>query len=139
MKKLLLVLLITTFGAHAALAQSTLLGRWKADDNDGYIEVYKKGAKYYGKLLNTPMEGGKPKLDKKNPNAAMRGNTLHGSNIIAGFEEAGKNEFENGTIYDPTTGKTYKGRIVVNGNKMELRGYIGSPVFGKTVIWRRAS
>lgn len=139
MKKLFVALLLTTFGAQVSHAQSALIGRWKADDSDGYIEMYKKGAKYYGKLLNTPMEGGKPELDKKNPVANMRSNTLHGLNIIAGFEEAGANEFEDGTIYDPTTGKTYKGRIVVKGNKLELRGYIGSPMFGKTVIWRRAT
>ena len=139
MKNLLLALLITTFGAHAANAQSALLGRWKADDNDGYMEVYQKGGKYYGKLLNTPMEDGKPKLDKKNPVAAQRSKPLHGINIIAGFEAVDKNEFENGTIYDPTTGKSYKGRIRIKGSVMELRGYIGSPVFGRTVVWRRAS
>jgi uncharacterized protein (DUF2147 family) len=71
--------------------------------------------------------------------AAKRSNTLHGTNIIAGFEAAGENQFERGIIYDPTTGKSYKGRIVIKGSVMELRGYIGSPVFGKTVIWRRAS
>lgn len=138
MKKLLLALLLTSFGAHAAHAQSALLGRWKAEDNDGHIEIYQKGAKYYGKLLNTPVEDGKPKLDKKNPVPAMRSNTLHGTNILVGFEKVDDNEFENGTIYDPTTGKSYKGRIVVKGKVMELRGFIGSALFGKTVIWRRA-
>ena len=138
MKKLLLILLVAGFATQSVFAQASLLGRWKSDDNDGYIEMYKRGAKYYGKLLNQPMEDGKPKLDKKNPVAALRGNPLHGTNILAGFEQVGENEFENGTIYDPTTGKSYKGRIVIKGNAMELRGYIGSPVFGKTVIWRRS-
>lgn len=139
MKNLLLTLIFSAVGAQAALAQSPLLGRWKADDHDGYIEIYKRGSKYYGKILNTPMENGKPKLDKHNPNAALRSKALHGSDILVGFEETDDNEFENGKIYDPRSGKYYDGRIEVNGNVMELRGFIGASLFGKTVKWRRSS
>jgi uncharacterized protein (DUF2147 family) len=47
--------------------------------------------------------------------------------------------WKGGTIYDPKSGKTYDGLIKVkNGNRdLEIRGFLGSPLFGRTIIWTR--
>src|SRR3990167_4303184 len=46
-----------------------------------------------------------------------------------------------GTILDPRNGKIYKAtmRLINNGTLLKVHGYVGVPLFGKTVIWRRVS
>ena len=43
-----------------------------------------------------------------------------------------------GTIYDPRDGKTYKCRMTLKKDgTLEVRGYLGLALFGKTVVWTR--
>ena len=43
-----------------------------------------------------------------------------------------------GTIYDPGSGKTYRASLsVVGENRIELRGYVGIPLIGRTTSWFR--
>ena len=51
-----------------------------------------------------------------------------------------KNVFEGGEILDPNNGKVYKSKLklVDNGAKLDVRGYIGVPMLGRTQTWIRA-
>ncbi len=46
-----------------------------------------------------------------------------------------------GTILDPRNGKLYHAsmRIVHHGAALKVRGYVGIPLFGKTVVWSRVT
>ena len=50
------------------------------------------------------------------------------------------NLWAGGLILDPAKGSTYKVRLktIDGGKKLEVRGYIGSPMFGRTQTWIRA-
>lgn len=47
--------------------------------------------------------------------------------------------WDGGEILDPKNGRTYKVRIrlIEDGNVLEVRGYKGSPMFGRTQLWLR--
>jgi len=46
--------------------------------------------------------------------------------------------WEDGTIYDPKNGTTYNCKIELKEeNKIEVRGYVGAAVFGRTDVWTR--
>jgi uncharacterized protein (DUF2147 family) len=47
--------------------------------------------------------------------------------------------WDGGKILNPADGKSYKVRLSVidNGQKLEVRGYIGAPMMGQTQIWER--
>ncbi len=47
--------------------------------------------------------------------------------------------WEDGKIYDPKSGKTYDCILKSKENNkiLEIRGYIGSPMFGRTATWTR--
>jgi uncharacterized protein (DUF2147 family) len=47
--------------------------------------------------------------------------------------------WDGGRILNPADGKTYKVRLSVidNGQKLEVRGYIGVPMMGQSQIWER--
>jgi hypothetical protein len=43
-----------------------------------------------------------------------------------------------GTIYDPLSGRTYAARLALDGDdRLEIRGYVGLPVLGRTTTWIR--
>lgn len=49
-------------------------------------------------------------------------------------------QFEGGTILDPNNGKSYKCIIWLDGDgqKLNVRGYIGLPLLGRSQVWFRA-
>jgi uncharacterized protein (DUF2147 family) len=50
----------------------------------------------------------------------------------------GKNEWENGDIYDPNSGSTYRSKVkLLDAQTLHVRGYIGIPLFGKTMVFSR--
>jgi uncharacterized protein (DUF2147 family) len=46
--------------------------------------------------------------------------------------------WKGGSVYDPQNGKIYRGKItLVSPNKLDLRGFVGIPLFGRTTTWTR--
>ncbi len=49
-----------------------------------------------------------------------------------------KGVWKDGSVYDPKNGKTYRGKItLVSPNKLNLRGFVGITLFGRTTTWTR--
>ena len=135
-------MLMIGFGWKAsAQNKDAIVGNWLTTKHDARIEIYKKGEAYFGKLawFKDQTDGsGKPKLDTKNPDAALRSRTLLNLEFLKNFVYKGDNSWENGEIYDAESGKTYNSKMSMSGNdKLNLRGYIGISLFGRTEIWTR--
>ena len=134
----ILFLFITIF----CQAQSDdILGIWLEEKKKSKIEVYKKDNSFFGKIiwLKEPLdEQGNIKLDKKNPNNSMRENPINGLVIMKDLKYKKKGEWSDGEIYDARSGKTYSLEVYMkNVNKLDLRGYLGFTLFGKTTTWTR--
>jgi uncharacterized protein (DUF2147 family) len=140
-KKLtILYLLIACSCAVFAQKKEDILGKWLNSSGEGQIEIYKKGEKYYGKLawIKDPNnENGKPKTDFKNPNANLRAKPVLGLEIVKDFVyEDGK--WVDGKVYDPKTGKSYSGNMSLeSANQLNMRGYVGISIIGRTEVWKR--
>lgn len=83
---------------------------------------------------------GEPKRDLENPDPALRDRPVMGLTILQDFTYDGDGTWSGGTVYDPANGKTYKGKLYLDGtgdDTLELRGYVGIPLFGRTTTWRR--
>tara|TARA_B100001057_G_scaffold500442_1_gene615518 strand:+ start:6832 stop:7257 length:426 start_codon:yes stop_codon:yes gene_type:complete len=123
-------------------AQSNdILGVWLEEKKESKIEVYKKDNSFFGKIiwLKKPLdEDGNIKLDKKNPNNSLRENPINGLVIMKDLKYKKKGEWSDGEIYDARSGKTYSLEVYMkNVNKLDLRGYLGFTLFGKTTTWTR--
>ena len=118
-----------------------ILGIWLEEKKQSKIEVYKKDNSFFGKIvwLKKPLdEDGNIKLDKKNPNNSMRENPIKGLVIMKDLKYKKKGEWSDGEIYDARSGKTYSLEVYMkNVNKLDLRGYLGFTLFGKTTTWTR--
>lgn len=136
------VLLLFVLCSISGIAQKKddIVGKWLNATGEGQIEIYKRADKYSGKLvwIKEPNdERGKPKLDVKNPNANLRSKPILGLEILKDFvfEE---NKWTDGTIYDPKTGKTYSCNLTIKTNgQLNIRGYIGISLIGRSESWKR--
>jgi uncharacterized protein (DUF2147 family) len=143
---LLLALLLLPF--TAALAQAPpdagdrLIGVWEPSNGKARVKVEKIGGKYYGKIvwLREPVDPATntPKVDKNNPDEALRTVPLRGYRLLKDFIYGGNEEWTEGTIYDPENGSTYS--CVINmkdANTLDIRGFIGVKALGRTDVWKR--
>jgi uncharacterized protein (DUF2147 family) len=137
-KKLLLLFLLLVGMATIAQAQTksdAIVGEWMNEKKDAKFQIFKKENKYYGKII---WGTGDQKKDTKNPDAKLRNRDLIGLVILNHFVFDGDATWENGTIYDPREGKTYSCKITLKSNdKLNVRGFVGLSMFGRTEMWTR--
>jgi len=135
----LITFMLVSITASAQKADA-ILGSWANPSGEDHILIYKKGNKYFGKLdwIKFPNdEQGKPKTDKNNPDESLRSRPEWGLELLKDFTFDGDNVYTDGTIYDPKNGKTYSCKMILDGNKLKIRGYIGISLFGRSEIWTR--
>ena len=147
MKKVqLLILVLTSILPFGFTSQDKsgdrLIGVWEPGNGRSRIKIEKIGAKYFGKIvwLKEPIDPNtnKNKVDKNNPDTSMRNVPLKGYRILKDFVYKGKNEWSEGSIYDPENGSTYNCVInMKNDNVLDIRGYIGIKALGRTDNWKR--
>lgn len=117
------------------------LGFWKNDD--ATFEIFADRGKLSGKVIamrepRTPE--GKDKTDIRNPDPSKRERPIIGLVFMSGFTQKSDTHWENGTIYDPKTGKTYSCFMDLDGTeKIKMRGFLGISLIGRTEVWTRAS
>lgn len=126
---------------------NNILGPWKTDGGDSLLEFTRCGENICGKIvwLKQPnyidsKDGpvGKTKVDRKNPDPAMRNRPILGLQVMKGLSAKGNKRWEKGTCYDPETGKSYKCKMqLVSPNKLKLRGYIGVSLIGRNFVLTR--
>ncbi|MRR55737.1 MAG: DUF2147 domain-containing protein [Deltaproteobacteria bacterium] len=129
-------------------ADEGVAGTWRTADGRALIEIYPCGANMCGRVAwllepNFPEDdpegmAGKPRIDRYNPHAELRNRRVLGLRLMEGFIHKGDNRWEQGTIYDADTGRTYRSRMtLLSADRLKLHGYIGIPLFGKSSIWTR--
>ena len=146
MKKILITLgLAAACGAALAQATSTTpAGLWKTIDDEtkqekSLVRIVDNAGVLVGKiekLLDPTKQDAK--CDKCSD--ARKDQPVSGMTII---ENVKKNPdevyWDGGSILDPNNGKTYKVRLTPKdgGKQLDVRGYIGAPLLGRTQTWIR--
>ncbi|MCF8366325.1 MAG: DUF2147 domain-containing protein [Bacteroidales bacterium] len=130
--------------ASAQVKADDILGVWLNEDEDAHIKIENRNGKYFGNIvwLKNPNEDdtGLPKLDDENPDPELQQRPVMGLELLSGFVFDGDDEWEDGDIYDPKSGKTYSCYMVFtdeNKNNLKVRGFIGVSLLGKTTYWTR--
>ena len=141
MTKHLLSLVVLMLFATAAWSQTmSPIGVWTNQDGKANFEIYPCGDKLCGKIisLKEPNKDGKPKVDENNPEKKLQNRPLQGLVFLKGFEYDGDNKWDEGTIYDPESGKTYSCYMKMLGKEqLEVKGYIGFSLIGRSQNWTR--
>ena len=121
-------------------AQSPI-GTWKTIDDEtkqakSYVEIFEKDGKLYGKVTKI-LTKGKENAKCTDCSGALKNKPILGMQILSGLKKDGK-EWNGGKIIDPNSGKEYKAKMSLNGNdKLDVRGFIGISLVGRTQTWQR--
>ena len=134
---LLAILLLTLPVFAQTINEDAILGTWLTGSGKGKVQIYKKGVEFNGKIVwlkepNYP--DGKPKVDKHNPDKTKQSNPILGLNMLNSFV-FNDGKWVDGTIYDPENGKTYSCKITWREGKLDVRGYMGISLIGRTDTW----
>jgi len=152
MKKLLLIVtsLLAVFTAQVILAATgSPVGLWKTiDDVTGKPKAIVRITESSGVLQGTIIKiFPSPGKDQNELCDACKG-SLHnkrivGMTILRGLKADNNNpgRWDGGKILDPKNGKTYNCNIQLSDNSgsLNVRGYIGISLFGRTQTWNRVS
>lgn len=115
----------------------------KTNEPKSQIEIYKDTeGKFYGKIvwLKKNLKNNQPLRDENNQEEELRNRKVLGLQILSGLEYTDDGEWDNGNIYDPESGKTYDCRAWFEDNdmnKLNLRGFVGFSLLGRSVEWTR--
>lgn len=138
----LATVLLMTVTASFAQSADAVKGVWLNDSKDAKVKIYKSGDKYFGKITWTKdqyeADGKTLKKDSKNADEKLRSRTILNMVILSDLRYD-DGEWTGGELYDPKSGKTYKSKVKLKGSNLEIRGYVGSPMFGKSTTWTRVS
>lgn len=136
----------STYGTDKAVPAlndpNAIVGTWKNGEGTGLIKITRNGDKFQGQIVwlkepNDPATG-KPKLDINHPDKANHSRPVMGLVNMWGFKYSKPGVWEDGKIYDPKKGSTYDCTIKLkDANTLEVRGYIGISLIGRTDVWKR--
>ena len=138
MRKCLLLALLALTGAAQA---NSPVGRWHTiDDKTGKERTLVRVVEGAGGELTGRIE---KRLDPQaRPDAVCdkctddrKDKPIQGLEIIRGVRKAaGEERWDGGSILDPEEGKTYRVRLTLaeGGKRLDVRGYIGAPLLGRT-------
>ena len=137
MRRILLAVLACLPLAPAGLtAQAgSVLGDW-SDPTGSVIRIDRCGREVCLWLVALGPSAPSP-TDIHNPDPSERSRALCGLKIGSGFSLRDPGHAAGGTLYDPKTGKTYHGMMATEGANLELRGYVGIALFGRSETWVR--
>lgn len=140
-RKLLVALIFTMFYLPLGFAQQSLEGNWiTVDDKTGDKRavlhfVVKNGT------LNGTVASVFPHPENTNICSACPGQfkdkPIKGLQVVWGLKEVAEGAWEGGRILDAKTGKIYRVKMTLKGDKLYVRGYIGISMLGRTQIWER--
>jgi hypothetical protein len=142
---------LTAFLANAAPAPqppqdlSSAAGLWEQYDDDGRREGWflifeKTRGVYEGAIVKMFLKPGEDPNTLRCTKCAgeQKNQPSLGLVIIKGMQRQGR-AYENGSILDPRDGQVWSARMEVSpdGRQLEVRGFLGVALFGKSQIWKR--
>ncbi len=126
----------------ALTAAASPYGLWMTQKKGVIVDVYACGDALCGRtvwLKKMTRKDGSPRLDARNPDAALRTRHWCGIEVITGVKPVGATKWEGGDVYDPKTGETFSFDMEQHGDQMKVRGYLGVKLLGKSETWTRTS
>jgi uncharacterized protein (DUF2147 family) len=126
----LIIYSLFSFKNFSSDESEKIIGVWFTENNSSKIQIYKNDNQYFGKIVWIA-----PKSEKED----LKVKPTLGYQIFRKFIYESKNLWSGGQVSDPRSGMTVSGKMTLKDDKtLSVRGYLGAPMFGKTVILKRA-
>ena len=120
------------------------VGLWKnIDDKTGKPKALIRISETNGVLEGKIEKLFRPAEQEQNPlcvkcEGALKDQPIIGMAFLSGLKKSG-DEYSGGQIVDPENGSVYKSKMTLSdgGKKLNVRGYIGVPMLGRSQVWIR--
>lgn len=129
--------------SFAAMAQSTPVGKWVTIDDStkkpkSVVEITDNAGVLQGKVIKVLQSDQGPHPVCKKCTGSNQNKPIEGLTIISNVKKNGS-VWDGGQILDPATGKTYSVKMspAANGKSMQVRGFMGVSLLGRTQVWQR--
>jgi uncharacterized protein (DUF2147 family) len=122
--------------ASQARAQNSVIGDWLSPKGDARVRIAPCGDSVCGTFVwfrdAIDADTGRPLVDERNPDRALRGRPLLGMIFLSGFRRDREGRWTRGHIYDPTSGHTWASKLspLADGH-LRLEGCIGPVCVGQ--------
>ena len=136
--------LLATAAVPARTAEPTAVGVWEQVDEtsgkaESWFKITERNGVYEGTIVKIFFKPGEDEnwiCDKCE--GADRGKPVLGLTLIKGMRRNGL-DYEGGTIMDPRDAAVYRAlmHLSPDGQKLEVRGYLGISLFGRSQVWKR--
>jgi uncharacterized protein (DUF2147 family) len=131
----------------SASAQSNdpAIGVWKTIDDKtnqpaSLIKIEEVNGSLEGVIIKTfPRPNETPLVSCNLCKDELKDKPIIGLKIMSGLKQEKPGFWTGGKILDPKEGEYYKVKLSTeDGKKMDVRGYIGVPMLGRTQVWYKA-
>ena len=141
---LFLVIILCLPSLPLGAAELSPSGLWKTVDEHsgkakGLVRIREVNGQYEGKIEKIfPAPGDDPAPKCEKCDGARRNQPVLGMTFMWGLKKQG-NEYQGGEILDPETGTIYRAKIklIDGGSKLDVRGFVGFSLFGRSQTWLR--
>ena len=139
-------LFVLALTLSAVAEEATPIGRWvmvseKTGEARGELEIKENAGKLTGTIVKLYSRPGAPAVSLcRHCTGADKDKPILGLTLLWGLTRT-KDGWGGGSILDPNTGLVYSAKIHVidGGRKLDVHGYIGLSIIGRSQIWSRAS
>lgn len=142
MKTFFSIVLSLALSGLSQAATPSPVGQWQTiDDETGeaksLVTLWLKNGELMGRI-DTLLNPEEPIPICEECSGARKNQPVEGMTFVWGLTENG-DQWDGGTILDPGNGKEYKARIrlIDQGASLEVRGYVGFALIGRTQMWQR--
>lgn len=119
---------IVALGFAGAAFADPAEGTWKTQVDDGayaHVKVAQCGAALCGTIARTFNDSGEYKSQNL------------GKKLVWDMQPAGGGAYKDGKVWQPSTGKTYRSKMALSGNTLNVSGCVGS--ICKKQTWSRVN
>ena len=136
-----------TAGAGEVAAQLSPVGTWHALDDSGKVEkaeirIEESAGVLTGRLVRLLDGRSAQSLRCEHCEDDRKGLPLAGLEILRDLRQDPQHAevWSGGQVLDPSSGKVYRALLTLTdeGRRLRVRGYFGTPAFGRTQLWERA-
>ena len=147
-------LLLTISGSHAGQPEGSkswpteqLTGLWQQYDDDtkllsSLVRIVRTPDNHYEGFVESviPGPGEDPNPRCRKCEGELKNKPVLGIRVLWSLVRVNETHFDQGEIIDPDDGTVYRLKITVvdKGRKLEVRGYKGISLFGRTQVWLKA-
>jgi uncharacterized protein (DUF2147 family) len=134
------LLLFLNFGKDPK--SERIVGKWMSENKDIAVEVYKVNDRFAAKVIWFACDPKTPDMesfkDIENPDPKLRNRPWLGMIVVSDLKFNGEDEWNDGNIYDPNTGRTYRSVVRLNSaQELIVIGYWGIELFGKNLKFKK--